>query len=127
MSEVYNPAQQKVIDMLGKAEVRPDIPPSLADEIRANLEQALLPVAHLLPDIATYENRFYLSKQSLTNALSCEGFFLDGQGPFEWTNANCKGTIVHKTIEVSINLRQPMPPGCGGGYPKNERARPKTA
>lgn len=110
MSEVYNPAQQKVIDMLGKAEVRPDIPPSLADEIRANLEQALLPVAHLLPDIATYENRFYLSKQSLTNALSCEGFFLDGQGPFEWTNANCKGTIVHKAIEVSINLRHPMPP-----------------
>jgi hypothetical protein len=67
-------------------------------------------VAHLLPDIATYENRFYLSKQSLTNALSCEGFFLDGQGPFEWTNANCKGTIVHKAIEVSINLRHPMPP-----------------
>ena len=110
MSEIYNPAQQKVIDMLGKAEVRPDIPPSLADEIRADLEQALLPVAHLLPDIATYENRFYLSKQSLTNALSCEGFFLDGQGPFEWTNANCKGTIVHKAIEVSINLRHPMPP-----------------
>ena len=110
MSEVYNPAQQKVIDMLGKAEVRPDIPPSLADEIRAEIEQALLPVAHLLPDIATYENRFYLSKQSLTNALSCEGFFLDGQGPFEWTNANCKGTIVHKAIEVSINLRHPMPP-----------------
>ena len=110
MSESYNPAQQKVIDMLGKAEPRPDVPPSLADEIRADLEQALLPVAHLLPDIATYENRFYLSKQSLTNALSCEGFFLDGQGPFEWTNANCKGTIVHKAIEVSINLRHPMPP-----------------
>jgi tRNA modification GTPase len=39
MSESYNPAQQKVIDMLGKAEARPDIPPSLADEIRADLEQ----------------------------------------------------------------------------------------
>ena len=32
MSETYNPAQQKVIDMLGKAEARPDIPPSLADQ-----------------------------------------------------------------------------------------------
>jgi hypothetical protein len=39
VTETYNPAQQKVIDMLGKAEVRPDIPPSLADEIRADLQK----------------------------------------------------------------------------------------
>ena len=110
MSETYNPAQQKVIDMLGRSEVRPEIPDTLAAELRADLEQALLPVAHLLPDSPTYENRFYLNKQGLTNAHSCEGFFLHGQGPFEWTNANCKGTIVHKAIEVSVNLRHPMPP-----------------
>ncbi|MBJ7361275.1 MAG: PD-(D/E)XK nuclease family protein [Ilumatobacteraceae bacterium] len=110
MTETYNPAQQKVIDMLGRSSDRPEIPAGLADELRADLENSLLPVLHLLPDGSSYEKRFFLNKQGVTNVHSCEGFFIGGQGEFEWTHANCKGTIVHKTIEVSINLRQPMPP-----------------
>ena len=96
--------------MLGRSSDRPEIPAGLADELRADLENSLLPVLHLLPDGSSYEKRFFLNKQGVTNVHSCEGFFIGGQGEFEWTHANCKGTIVHKTIEVSINLRQPMPP-----------------
>lgn len=106
----YNPAQQRVIDLLGRTEERPDIDPTLAEGIRAELEAALGPVSHLLPDGSSYETRVFLNKKALTDVHSCEAYFLDGTGTFEWNQANCRGTIVHKAIEVSINLRHPMPP-----------------
>lgn len=110
MEPSYNPAQQRVIDLLGRSEDRPDIDPSLADSIRSDLESALAPLAQVLPDGASYETRFFFNKQALTNVHSCEAYYLDGSGDFEWNLANSRGTVVHKAIEVSINLRQPMPP-----------------
>lgn len=110
MEPSYNPAQQRVIDLLGRSEDRPDIDPSLADSIRSDLESALAPLAQVLPEGASYETRFFFNKQALTNVHSCEAYYLDGSGDFEWNLANSRGTVVHKAIEVSINLRQPMPP-----------------
>jgi hypothetical protein len=106
----YNPAQQRVIDLLGRTDDRPEVDPALADSIRADLEAALAPLDSVLPDGKSYETRLHVNKQSLTNVHSCEAYFLDGSGSFEWNLANCRGTVVHKAIEVSINLRQPMPP-----------------
>ena len=37
MSDVYNPAQQRVIDLLGRTDERPHIPDGLADELRAEI------------------------------------------------------------------------------------------
>jgi len=106
----YNPAQQRVIDLLGRSDERVEIDPDLAASIRADLEAALTPFDAVLPDGSSYETRLHINKQALTNIHSCEAYFLDGSGDFEWNLANCRGTVVHKAIEVSINLRQPMPP-----------------
>ena len=110
MSEAYTPAQQRVIDLLGRSDERPQLPEGLADELRAELESALAPFDALLPDGKSYETRFNLSKRGLSDVLSCEKYFVDGMGPFEWNVANARGTIVHKAVEVSVNLRHPMPP-----------------
>jgi hypothetical protein len=110
MSDAYNPAQQRVIDLLGRTDERPHLPDGLADELRADIENALKPFHPVLPDGKSYETRFTLNKRGLGDVHSCEKYFVDGIGPFEWNTANAKGTIVHKAVEVSINLRQPMPP-----------------
>lgn len=110
MEDAYNPAQQRVIDLLGRTDERPRIPDGLADDLRRELEAALEPVAHLLPPGATYESRFFMNKQALTNVHSCESYYVDGQEEFAWTVATSRGTIVHKAIEVSINLRHQVPP-----------------
>jgi hypothetical protein len=110
MSEAYTPAQQRVIDLLGRSDERRQLPEGLADELRAELESALAPFDALLPDGKSYETRFNLSKRGLSDVLSCEKYFVDGIGPFEWNVANARGTIVHKAVEVSVNLRHPMPP-----------------
>lgn len=106
----YNPAQQRVIDLLGRSDERPTVDPDLATSIRSDLEAAIAPFNDVLPDGKSYENRFFLNKQALTNVHSCESYYLNGSGEFEWNLANCRGTVVHKAIEVSINLRHPMPP-----------------
>ena len=107
---VYTPAQQRVIDLLGRSDERPQLPDGLADELRAELEDALKPFIAVLPDGRSYETRFNLNKRGLSDVLSCEKYFVDGMGPFEWTAAIAKGTIVHKAVEVSVNLRHPTPP-----------------
>lgn len=107
---VYTPAQQRVIDLLGRSDERPQLPDGLADELRAELEDALEPFIAVLPDGRSYETRFNLNKRGLSDVLSCEKYFVDGMGPFEWTAAIAKGTIVHKAVEVSVNLRHPTPP-----------------
>ena len=101
----YTPAQQRVIDVIGRSAGRSDIPDSLATELRAELDEALRPVLDLLPDGKSYENRFFLNKNALTNVHSCEAFFVGGQGEFEWNIANSRGTIVHKAVEVSAHTR----------------------
>ena len=110
MEADYNPAQQRVIDLLGRADGHIDIDPLLADSLRSDLEKAISPFADVLPDGKSYETRLFFNKQALTNVHSCEAYFLEGSGDFVWNLANCRGTVVHKAIEVSINLRHPMPP-----------------
>lgn len=109
---VYTPAQERVIATIGKdpSPASAPVPPDLADELRADLEAALLPFHDVLPDGKSYENRFFLNKQALTDVHSCEAYFVDGRGDFEWNLANSRGTIVHKAIEVSIHTRGTINP-----------------
>jgi hypothetical protein len=109
---VYTPAQERVIAAIGKdpAPLSAPIPADLGDELKADLEAALAPFHDVLPDGKSYENRFFLSKQSLSDVHSCEAFFVDGKGEFEWNLANSRGTIVHKAIEVSIHTRGTINP-----------------
>lgn len=109
---VYTPAQERVIATIGKdpSPTSAPLPPGLADELRADLEAALVPFHDVLPDGKSYENRFFLNKQALTDVHSCEAYFVDGRGDFEWNLANSRGTIVHKAIEVSIHTRGTINP-----------------
>ncbi|MFM8945830.1 MAG: hypothetical protein ACKOJC_03845, partial [Actinomycetota bacterium] len=67
---VYTAAQQKVIDVIGKTGPAPAIPTGLAAELRAEIEAAIAPFTDLLPDGKSWENRFFLNKQSLTDVHS---------------------------------------------------------
>ena len=107
---VYTAAQQKVIDVIGKTGPAPAIPTGLAAELRAEIDAAIAPFTDLLPDGKSWENRFFLNKQSLTDVHSCEAYYLGGKADFEWNSANSRGTIVHKAIEVSINIRGGVAP-----------------
>ncbi len=109
---VYTPAQERVIAAIGK-DPNPHsspLPTDLADELRADLEAALAPFHDVLPDGKSYENRFFINKQALTDVHSCEAYYVDGRGDFEWNLANSRGTIVHKAIEVSIHTRGTINP-----------------
>ena len=106
----HNPAQHRFLQLLGKSDVRHSIPEGLDDELRSELETAVAPFMGVLPDGKSYENRLFLSKQGLSNVLSCEAYFLDGQEEFEWSVPKARGSVVHKAIEISIHLRHPMAP-----------------
>ena len=106
----YTAAQQKVIEVIGKSGAAPVIPDGLSAELKAEIEAAIEPFVDLLPDGKSWENRFFLNKQSLTDVHGCEAYYLGGKADFEWNSANSRGTIVHKAIEVSINIR-------GGVFP----------
>lgn len=104
-----NPAQQEVIDLLGRqADDRPDIPDGLADELMAELDGALAPLA----DAFTREQPLWVSKHKIATIHQCEAHHVDGASDdFAWTVQTARGTVAHKAIEISINSPGEPPPG----------------
>lgn len=104
--DTWNPAQRKVVELLGKGTTRPDVPEGLADELRAELEDALAPLVPLLsPD-----DMLYISKHALTTVFQCEALHVAGQGEFEWSPPVARGIVAHKAIELLLNIRiEPYP------------------
>lgn len=107
----YNPAQQRVIELLGRgeADANADAPPGLAAELEAELEEALRPLAGRL-EAAFPGERLWISKHTLTSVHGCEAHHQASQGTFEWSVANVRGQVAHKAIELAVNWRgEPVP------------------
>ncbi len=103
-----NPAQQEVLDLLGApAGERPEFPPTLRDELRAELEEGL---HHLSGDIHP-DDPVWVSKHALSSVHGCEVRLLaERDEPFEWSIPTARGTVAHKAIELSVNWRgEPTP------------------
>jgi hypothetical protein len=107
----YNPAQQRVIQLLGRGEGAEEgaFPPGIAEELEAELEDALQPLAGRLEE-ALHGKRLWVSKHTLSGIHGCEAQHLASQDTFEWSVANVRGQVAHKAIELAVNWRgDPVP------------------
>lgn len=104
-----NPAQQEVIDLLGRqGDDQPDIPDGLADDLLAELEGALSPLA----DAYTSDDPLWISKHRLTTIHQCEAHHVDSAAEdFSWSPQNARGIVAHRAIEIMINAHGEPPPG----------------
>ena len=98
----YNPAQLEVIKLLGRHDIAPvDFPAGLAEDLRAELDEALVPLADRIEDGET----IFISKHALTGLHGCEAHHLATKGGFAWSVPNARGTVAHKAIELAIHWR----------------------
>jgi hypothetical protein len=105
--ESLNPAQQQVLAALGApAAQRPVFRAGLAADLRAELSAAVAPLLPHLPD-----DPLHVSKRALEMVHGCEAHLLAERAErFEWTVPTARGTVVHKAIQLSVNLRSQQPP-----------------
>jgi hypothetical protein len=101
----YSPAQQQVIDLLGRGDAAPVFAPDLVDRLRTELEDAISPVAQQLGG-----EPLWISKHSLSSVHGCEANFVASKGTFAWSVPSARGTVAHKAIELSVHWRGDAPP-----------------
>ena len=97
--EALTPAQRRVVsDLMAREQPRPRFDPALGDELRAQLEAVLAPLAGDLPE------PMRVSKAALAQIHACEANYLaelDWQG---WNTATAEGEITHRAIQLSISV-----------------------
>ena len=104
--DLLNPIQQMVFDALAK---KPDFvpsPPELAEEIEAHVTDALEPVALNY----SKDKPLVIAKHTLNSVHACEAQHVANRGKFAWSLPLVRGTVLHKAIELLINLRSPRTP-----------------
>ena len=107
----YNPAQQRVIELLGRGDADVDVafPEGIAAELEAELEEALAPLAGRI-DAALRGERLWVSKHTLTSIHGCEAHHAASENTFAWSVANVRGQVAHKAIELAVHWRgEPVP------------------
>jgi CRISPR/Cas system-associated exonuclease Cas4 (RecB family) len=97
-AEQLNPAQQEVINLLGKSSEPIAWDPTLAADLRDELAEATDDLFGRVGD-----DKIWISKHGLSGLHGCETHHLATEGKFEWTVQNVRGTIAHKAIELSIH------------------------
>lgn len=96
-----NPAQRKVIELLGRSGEDAALPDEIAEELRTELHEGLADLAsELAPD-----QPVFISKHALTTIHGCEAHHAAGSDAFEWNVNSARGTVAHKAIEVLIHHR----------------------
>jgi CRISPR/Cas system-associated exonuclease Cas4 (RecB family) len=107
MSE-WTPAQQRVIDLLGKSPDRPraSFDPDIGAILRRELDDGIADLAERLPG----DDRFFVSKHAIGGVHGCEARFLHEQSSFDWSPATARGTVAHRAIELSVHVSsEPIP------------------
>ena len=107
--EQLNPAQSEVVDDLMQLGVeRPTFRPQLRAELRELLESAL---ADLVRPPGMGE-RTWVNKAALAQVLACEAYYASeaGSGFPGWNKKTARGSVVHKALELSVAMREPVPP-----------------
>ncbi len=105
----YRPAQQRVIDLLGRhGDDVPDLGPEIAELLQDELDERLADVVDLIPP----GEDLWVGKTPLAAFNACEGRWkaqLDA--PFTWSVPAVRGTVSHKAIELTLNWRGEVEPG----------------
>jgi len=101
-ASTYSPAQQRIIDLLGRRPDEQPVDPDVVAALHAELEERLAPVAEGVPDGAT----LFVGKSGLHQLDTCEGRWqAEASGRFRWTVPSARGTVAHKAIELGANWR----------------------
>jgi RecB family exonuclease len=101
----YSPAQQQVIDLLGRPAAPVVFDATLRDDLLDFLSDELTDLAPVLGDDA-----LWVSKHALASVHGCEAHHVATSGDFAWSVANVRGTVAHKAIELSVFWRgEPNP------------------
>ncbi len=105
----YRPAQQRVIDLLGRHhDDAPDLGPEIAAHLRAEIDERLADVAELIPE----GQDLWVGKTPLAAFNACQGRWrAQTSTPFAWSVPAVRGTVSHKAIELTLNWRGPVEPG----------------
>src|SRR5262245_44974883 len=107
LPRTYNPAQQTVVDLLGRGAAPTDFSASLGRELFAELETTLGPLAAQLPPNET----LWVSKHALATVHGCEAHHVaTAAQSFTWSVAAARGTVAHRAIELAVNWHgEPAP------------------
>ena len=98
----YSPAQQRIIDLLGRRADDEVVGPDVVATLRAELEERLAPVAERIPDHAS----LWVGKSGLHQLDTCEGRWqAEASSRFSWSVPAARGTVAHKAIELQANWR----------------------
>ena len=100
------PAQQRVlVDLMASGRPRPRFQPTLADELRSDLESALGPLNGVSPD-----QPMWVSKGALADVHTCEAYS-QARGDWPgWTARTARGTVVHRALETMVGSREELAP-----------------
>jgi hypothetical protein len=98
------PTQQRAMtELFGRGQPRPRFDAGVGGELRAQLEQALAPVAAGLAPGRTLS----LNKGALGRLHSCEGLWVaDQRVGFTWSAPVARGVVAHKAVELTMHLRE---------------------
>ena len=103
----FTAAQQALVALLGRPEQPPTFAAGLGEQLQAELEEVLAPVASGY----TPADPLWVSKHALAMVHGCEAHYVDAERrPFTWTVAAARGTVAHKAIELSVHWRGEAPP-----------------
>lgn len=97
--DALTPAQLDVVDhLLAFGHPRPTFADDLAIRLLDLLEDGMAPVFERLGPVELAVN-----KTALAQLHACEAHHLsEADTPFEWTAANCRGTVAHRAVELSV-------------------------
>ncbi|MEM9713190.1 MAG: PD-(D/E)XK nuclease family protein [Actinomycetota bacterium] len=104
MTAALTSAQTEVLDRIRPPrDERRTWPRHLRAELRAQIEDELGPVVDGL------DAPLWVGKFGLMSVSGCERSFVESP-PFEWSVPTARGTVVHKSIELSVHRRgEPTP------------------
>ena len=107
MDVELNPAQRRVVDeLLGAGQRDPHSPADLPVRLRDASTERPRAVASRLG-----RGELWVSKARLQRILACEQHDQSqNEAGFEWSPATARGTVVHRALELLINLPQDTPP-----------------
>ncbi len=99
MADDLTPAQQEVIDRLGRgAGGEEEYPGELRASLREELQEGLEPIARRV-------DQLFLSKHTIATALGCEQRYLaDEDERFEWDVPKARGTVAHHAIRLGAAM-----------------------
>ncbi|MGI9080169.1 MAG: PD-(D/E)XK nuclease family protein [Acidimicrobiales bacterium] len=101
------PAQLRVLDdLMARGQARPRFAPSLAADLRRQLEDAITPLIDEAPTCGATGEALWVTKGVLSQVHACEAHHLDqAQEPFAWNAGNARGTVAHRALELTLSSR----------------------